>query len=124
MTEGAEFFPFLGPIKHLVIALQENMTRQIFALVIISFIPHSSLFVGLCVCTTTFCFSAAWNVAFAKAFSMVSQFRVRSTHSAHNSVEVVTMRTSLTNSSLYCVFIPYSSYTMRCHQPLRLSITE
>lgn len=45
-SSTAEFFPFLGPIRHLVIALQENMTEQVFALVIISFIPHGSLSVG------------------------------------------------------------------------------
>lgn len=117
-----ELLPFLGPMKLWVIALQENMAQQIFALLIISFIPYSCLWAFEC---TQPLFVSILNggVAFLKAFSKVSLSSTQEVPTcACNSVKVVVIRTVLTNFCLYYVSLLYS-YAKRFHHPSRLPNT-
>lgn len=90
--------------------------------------PQLCLWACVCACVTTlwahklFLFQCYSDYHPLKAFSVVSQFHMRSTHSAHQSVEVVAMWTIVTSSSLHYVFTPYS-YGVRFLQPPRLPVT-
>lgn len=112
-----KFLPFLSPMKQSVIALQESMAQQIFALLIIHFMPQA-LFVCGPLCVRDHLVFPCWMECSLSEgfFDGIS----RSPSSAHNSVAVVTIGTTLTSSALYCVSKPYSSYGVRFHQPLRL----
>lgn len=89
--------------------------------------PHSSFCGSVCAWPlgehTALCFNAEWNEAFSNAFSMVSQVHIRSTNGAH---QLTWSGDSVNNCHQFkfvlCFSIPCSSYAMRFHHLLRLTV--